>query len=232
MSRAVTLQDLQAQRLVIPLKSPCGGPKGLLLSQLKRSSAQSGAQKNADQFGPGRTLAGTPESTSTPEPSLGETTHPSGPGRTLASTLKPISTPEATLGETAHPSSPDRTLTGTQESASTPEPSLGEITHPSGPGRTLTSTLEPISTLEALGETPHPGQQNGFERLANFPSESQLLGPVSFGDNNTNCGNTTGSYNKTTNNNTTNRNKNTITNNAEKIYGGGTHNTISGSTFN
>ena len=172
-----------------------------MLSQLKRSPAQSGAQKNADQFGPGRTLADTPESNSTPEATLGATAHPSGPGRTLA---------------------------GTPESTSTPEPSLGETTHPSGPGRTLTSTLEPISTLEALGETAHPGQQNGSERLANLPSESHLLGSVRFGDKNKNCGNTTGSYNNTTNNNTTDNSTNTITNNAEKIYGGGTHNTISG----
>ena len=169
MSQAsTTLQDLQADRLVIPLKSPCGGPKGsLLLSQLKRSSAQSSAQKDADQFGPGRTLAGTPESTSTPEPSLGETAHPSGPDRTL-------------------------------------------------PG-----TPEPTSTLEAaLGETPHPGQQNSSERLANLPSESHLLGSIMFGDNNTNCGNTTDSYNTT------------INNHAQNILGGGMNNHLSGFTIN
>jgi len=131
--------------------------------------------------------------------------------------------------ENAHLSGPGRTLAGTPEQTSTLEVALGAAANPSGPSRTLAGTPESTSTLEAaLGETPHPGQQNGSERLANLPSESHLLGSVKFGDNNTNCGNTTDSYNNTTNNNTTNNNNSAITNNAEKIYGGGTNNTISG----
>jgi len=55
---------------------------------------------------------------------------------------------------------------------------------------------------------------------------------VTYGNNNSNCGNITGSYNNTTNNNTTNNNNNTINNHAQNIFGGGVNNVLSGFTVN